>query len=76
MKQKRFFFEKKKQKTFLYLDMGGFTCSDQIKTSFLLLFFKKEALPCFHRQGGNDPPIRRLESRHQTPTPPHGRRAA
>jgi hypothetical protein len=41
---KAFFFEKKKQKTFIYLgrDVGGM--SGQREKSFLVLFFKKELL--------------------------------
>jgi hypothetical protein len=37
-----FFFEKKKQKTFGYLDGCWSFCSAQMDKSFLLLFFKKE----------------------------------
>jgi hypothetical protein len=41
--RKKFFFEKKNQKTFGYLD----PCRLQIGSkSFLLLFFKKEVLAC------------------------------
>jgi uroporphyrinogen-III synthase len=46
---KRFFFEKKKQKTFVRWLSGAPAVVRTQKTdkSFLLLFFKKEVLPCF-----------------------------
>jgi hypothetical protein len=47
--RKRFFFEKKKQKTFIRWvcgNAGGLPLSQKSK-SFLLLFFKKEALAYF-----------------------------
>jgi hypothetical protein len=47
---KRFFFEKKKQKTFCRLVRGGFTRLDSGTEVFLLLFFQKKQssllLPC------------------------------
>jgi hypothetical protein len=42
---KRFFFEKKKQKTFVGLAMGRETRRAKEFKSFLLLFSKKEGLP-------------------------------
>jgi hypothetical protein len=48
---KRFFFEKKKQKTFITFAPRVWIISPtdghQMDKSFLLLFFKKEALPSF-----------------------------
>jgi hypothetical protein len=38
---KRFFFEKKKQKTFANFDRAGFTTWAQLAKVFWLLFFKK-----------------------------------
>jgi hypothetical protein len=45
--RKRFFFEKKKQKTFINLDRAGFAAWGPIRKNFLLLFYKKEALTYF-----------------------------
>jgi hypothetical protein len=42
--RKRFFFEKKKQKTFVNLDRAGFATWGPAIKNFLLLFYKKEAL--------------------------------
>jgi len=42
---KRFFFEKKKQKTFALAGVYEAAPEPTITKSFLLLFFKKEALP-------------------------------
>jgi hypothetical protein len=39
-----FFFEKKNQKTFAPLDRAGGNATGPVSKSFLLLFFKKEAL--------------------------------
>jgi hypothetical protein len=51
---KRFFFEKKNQKTFMTLAPRVQAISppheNQMDKSFLLLFFKKEALAFFNRQ--------------------------
>jgi hypothetical protein len=44
--RKRFFFEKKKQKTFANWAPGFETSTVQISGSFLVLFFKKELLAC------------------------------
>jgi hypothetical protein len=38
---KRFFFEKKKQKTFAKLDRAGFTTWGLVSKSFLVTFFQK-----------------------------------
>jgi hypothetical protein len=46
--RKRFFFEKKNQKTFDKLDRTCGKAWGPICKSFLLLFFKKEALSFFH----------------------------
>jgi hypothetical protein len=43
--RKAFFFEKKKQKTFLSLVPAFQNLRGTIDRSFLLLFFKKEGLP-------------------------------
>ncbi|MEE3500109.1 hypothetical protein [Acidiphilium acidophilum] len=43
--KKDFFFEKKKQKTFLIWASGGFKATVTVNKNFLLLFYKKEALP-------------------------------
>jgi hypothetical protein len=42
--RKRFFFEKKKQKTFGPAGVGTHAGAPPVNRSFLLLFFKKEAL--------------------------------
>jgi hypothetical protein len=55
-KSKRFFFEKKKQKTFGPWTVLLKTPGAQISKSFLLLFFKKEALS-FLLQEQKCPPI-------------------
>jgi hypothetical protein len=44
---KNFFFEKKKQKTFVNLDRAGGTSFGPGEKSFLVLFFKKELLSYF-----------------------------
>jgi hypothetical protein len=41
---KRFFFEKKKQKTFVYWGLWRGVASARRSKSFLVLFFKKEPL--------------------------------
>jgi hypothetical protein len=41
---KNFFFEKKKQKTFIPAGCGAAVANARKSKSFLLLFFKKEAL--------------------------------
>jgi hypothetical protein len=43
-RRKRFFFEKKKQKTFGPAGLGTTSPQPPVSKSFLLLFFKKEAL--------------------------------
>jgi hypothetical protein len=40
---KRFFFEKKKQKTFIKLGRAGFAASGPVKQKFLRRFFQKAA---------------------------------
>jgi len=42
--RKRFFFEKKKQKTFMYCGLWQERANAPRSESFLLLFFKKEVL--------------------------------
>jgi hypothetical protein len=37
--------QKRSKKNFIHLDCAGETAGDQIRESFLLLFFKKEVLP-------------------------------
>jgi hypothetical protein len=46
--RKQFFFEKKNQKTFVRLvNAADATTLTETSKSFLVLFFKKELLPCF-----------------------------
>jgi uncharacterized protein (DUF2147 family) len=47
MKRKGFFFEKKKQKTFLYLGRAGFTAPASASKKFFAPLFFKKAATCF-----------------------------
>jgi hypothetical protein len=65
--RKAFFFEKKKQKTFVLMELSLSPWPTSGRKSFLLLFFKKEDLPCFLHTGTVAALRRRMDAPNTTP---------